>query len=237
MPELRAQDNEDVLLWGLFNGQQSGFLIEAGAFDGYTLSVSYLFECVGWNGLLVEPLPDRASACIAKRSHSRTVQSALSAHGAAPEATFTRVLPDELLSYLSITETHSNRLERERELRHELVRVPVLSLDAVLDGHDGTIDFVSLDVEGSEVDVLDGFDLARWRPRALLIEDSSLGVDRRVRARLGASGYVHVVTSGINDLYVRRDEQRLVENFRAWWGDIRPVWSGPTASAGRQNRE
>ena len=33
------------------------------------------------------------------------------------------------------------------------------------------IDFVSIDVEGHEVEVLSGFDLARWRPRLILVED------------------------------------------------------------------
>lgn len=224
-PELRAQNSEDVLLWGLFGGAGTGFYIEAGAFDGYTLSVSYLFECVGWTGLLVEPLPDRAEACAIRRPNSRTVQSALSTPEAPREATFTRVSSDELLSYLTMTETDRNRPRREPETRDVTVTVPLSSLDAILDDHEGAIDFVSLDVEGGELDVLRGFDLGRWRPRAMLIEDRSLGADRRVSEHLRSAGYLHLVTAGVNDLYVRKGEEILVANFRAWWGDRRPFWS------------
>ena len=58
-PEARSQNAEDALLWDLLGDREHGFFVEAGAYDGYTFSVSYLFECVGWSGLLVEPIPGR----------------------------------------------------------------------------------------------------------------------------------------------------------------------------------
>jgi FkbM family methyltransferase len=151
-PELRAQNGEDVLLWGVFGGMPRGFYIEAGAFDGYTFSVSYLFECVGWTGLLVEPLPDHAAACASRRPRSRTVQVALSSEMREREAPFTRISSDELLSYLTVTETHRERLRREQDVQAESVAVPVSTLDEILGGHADAIDFVSLDVEGGEFD-------------------------------------------------------------------------------------
>ncbi len=233
-PELRAQDDEDVLLWGLFGGSNSGFYVEAGAFDGYTLSVSYLFECVGWTGVLIEPIPDRAAACAERRPNSRTVQAALSAEGASPEATFNRVASDELLSYLSLTESHRTRLQRERELRVEAVTVPVSTLDAILHGYDGVIDFVSLDIEGGELGALAGFDVERWQPRALLIEDNSLGADRGVFLRLEAAGYVRLATIGINNLYVRQKDRALVRRFHEWWGIRCPIWKPRIGSGGER---
>ena len=141
LDETRAQEHEDVLLWGVFAGQTPGFVMRAGAFDGYRLSVSYLFECVGWSGLLVEPLQDHADACRTRRTYSRTVQAALSGHGRASHGIFTRVVSDEFLSYLKITDRHSKpkRLQRETEVQREVVRVPVLTLDAVLEGYEGTM--------------------------------------------------------------------------------------------------
>src|SRR5712691_746790 len=60
-PEARSQSGEDALLWDLLGDREKGFFVEAGAYDGYTFSVSYLFECVGWEGVLVEPLADKAA--------------------------------------------------------------------------------------------------------------------------------------------------------------------------------
>jgi hypothetical protein len=57
--DFSAQFGEDILLWDIFRGQNDGFFIEVGAYDGVELSVSYIFEALGWRGLLVEALPDQ----------------------------------------------------------------------------------------------------------------------------------------------------------------------------------
>ena len=51
--------------------------------------------------------------------------------------------------------------------------MPVRTLDSILEeagAHPG-FDFLSIDVEGHEIEVLRGFDIARWRPRLILLED------------------------------------------------------------------
>ena len=55
----------------------------------------------------------------------------------------------------------------------KVIRVPVRTLDSILEeaGSPAGFDFLSIDVEGHEIDVLRGFDIARWRPRLIMIED------------------------------------------------------------------
>jgi hypothetical protein len=62
------------------------------------------------------------------------------------------------------------------------------------------LDFVSIDVEGHDVEVLAGFDLAYWQPRLLLIEDvvHSLRLHRHIVSR----GYRWVRRTGINSWYI-----------------------------------
>ena len=49
----------------LFKDQKDGFFIEAGAYDGETLSNSLFFELkLGWKGLLVEPNPDALAGLV-----------------------------------------------------------------------------------------------------------------------------------------------------------------------------
>ena len=48
----------------------------------------------------------------------------------------------------------------------------MLTLDEILAGAREPMDFVSIDVEGSELDVLGGFDLERFAPQVLIIEDN-----------------------------------------------------------------
>jgi hypothetical protein len=78
-------------------------------------------------------------------------------------------------------------------------------LDAILRdaGAPRPLDFLSIDVEGHEIEVLDGFDLAYWRPRLLLIEDHVL--DLNLHRTLQSRGYKWVRRSGLNAWYVPAD--------------------------------
>jgi FkbM family methyltransferase len=206
-PEARSQNGEDALLWDLVGDRDEGFFIEAGAYDGYEFSVTYLFECTGWTGLLVEPLADRAAQAADRRKGSRVVNAALSRPGAAATATYMR---DEIEWY--------SKLGGEGEPGSI---VQVTTLDTLLDGHKGGIDFVVLDLEGHELAALEGFDLKRWRPSVLLVENND--AEGAVRRYVGERGYDHVLTFAHNDLYIRRDESDLVRRLQLNWEDIGPV--------------
>ena len=91
--EFRSQFGEDALLWDFFAGQLDGFFIEVGAFDGYNYSVSYAFECIGWDGLLIEAHPDLAG----KLARAKTL-TAESAHEQA-SAGLDRLTLDELSQF------------------------------------------------------------------------------------------------------------------------------------------
>jgi hypothetical protein len=82
------------------------------------------------------------------------------------------------------------------------IEVPLRTLDELLVEADAPtpIDFVSIDVEGHEMDVLRGFDLGRWRPRLVLLEDHVLS--RTLHNYMEARGYRWVRRTDINGWYV-----------------------------------
>ncbi len=86
------------------------------------------------------------------------------------------------------------------------IEVPVRTLDDIIDeaGPPAGIDFLSIDVEGHELEVLRGFDFARWRPRLILIEDhlASLAVHRTLQRH----GYRLIRRTGLNGWYVPQVE-------------------------------
>ena len=222
-PEFRSQNGEDVLLWALLGGAAIGRFIEVGAFDGFSFSVSYGFESVGWTGLLVEPLPDQFAACVARRgTFSRVVNAALGPAGSAGEAEFTVVGGGEMLSFLSLTDGHATRLARETTIVPRTVRAPLTSMDALLEADPamdkpGAIDFAVIDVEGGELALLQGFDLTRFRPRVLLVEDNAMGRDTTVRKLIEAQGYWCVGNLEANDVFISRAEPALLARFVKWF--------------------
>src|SRR5262249_44599245 len=86
--------------------------------------------------------------------------------------------------------------------REGVIEVPVTTLDQVLIDAQAPapLDLLSIDVEGHEIDVLDGFDMARWRPRLILIED--LVMNLRLHCYLCGRGYKWMRRTGLNSWYV-----------------------------------
>lgn len=215
--KFRAQFGEDLTLWELFEDQADGFYIEVGAFDGVELSVSYVFESIGWTGLLVEALPDRYAQCVKNRPGSRVVHGALSRDGSTGTATFESVEGEgeaPLFSFLSATRAHLKRV-RAKSWQTRKTVVPLTSMNALLADHTRPIDFAVIDVEGAEIPLLQGFDLERFRPRVLVIEDNAGAKDRTLPAYMSAFPYTEVGWVGVNRLYIRTDETGLLERFRS----------------------
>ncbi|MDX2132796.1 MAG: FkbM family methyltransferase [Planctomycetota bacterium] len=215
--DFKSQFGEDITSWELLGKPLSGFFIEVGAFDGVSYSTTYALEAMGWTGLLVEPTPARAEACRANRPHSRVVHSALAGPTAPAEATF-HVLEDEyggMLSYAEgLSQGHHVEQVHAANVRKVSVRVPVTTLDRLLEGHNRPIDLVTIDVEGAELELLAGFDLARWRPRLMLIEDSTFGNNPALDALVARGSYQVVGWVESSRVYARSDEADIIRRAR-----------------------
>ena len=216
--EFTSQFGEDLLIWDLLDGQTEGYFVEVGAYDGYQDSVSYPFEAMGWNGLLIEALPHRAGECAARRPFSRVVHAALSHPGAPPEAEFTAIESPEWdrSSFLTDRPRHQAAVNRTAFSRRR-VRVPVQTMDDLLRDYAAGVprlDFAVIDVEGAELDVLRGFDLARHRPRVLLLEDNTLGQDPALGEYMKTQPYTGVGWLRVNQIYVHRDEHTLLDRVK-----------------------
>jgi FkbM family methyltransferase len=203
-PRFTAQAGEDILIYDFFKQEKPGFFVEAGAYDGITFSNTYLLECLGWRGLLVEPHPDMARQCHKNRPNSIVAQVALGPRASEGEIEMTCAeRPDGSapLSFVKADDAHIKRCEREG-YRLRQVTVPIKSLDSLLESHSETVDFLSLDVEGMEVDVLKGFELERFRPKLLLVERQYDTRDEVLSSYLAQKGYQAVAQKGCNIFFV-----------------------------------
>jgi hypothetical protein len=98
---------------------------------------------------------------------------------------------------------------------HGTLEVRTRTLDEILtEAGTKRVDFVSIDVEGHELEVLDGFDLSRWRPRLVLIEDLLLHI--RLHRYLARQGYRVFRRTGINNWYVPADKLPGLGIYGRW---------------------
>lgn len=184
---------EEELVEAFFAQRRSGFFVDVGAAEPEFGSTTWHLERAGWSGVLVEPRPDLAGKLAATR-RAKVFAAACSSHANAG-----RNMPLRLRGgYSSLNE----RLVISGLEAEGTIEVPVRTLDDILTEAQAPspIDFVSIDVEGHETEVLDGFDLARWQPRLLLVEDHVLTLD--LHRTLQSRGYRWVRRTGLNGWYV-----------------------------------
>src|SRR5579872_4472160 len=196
----QAQDGEDRWLEKYFGGKQSGFYVEVGAYDGVVLSNSYFFESIGWTGVLVEPHPEKARLCRERRPRSRVFACAAVASPETTQIDLLDVPAGEVYSTVAPTEAHLERL-RAYGLQGRRIVVGARTLDSILiEVAPPAIDFVSIDVEGAEIQVLRGFDIARWQPGLVMVESNGPR-SAEVREYFTSHGYTYWHSVNINDIY------------------------------------
>lgn len=138
--EFRSQFGEDIMIWDLLDGQLDGFFIEVGA-DGYSCTVTYALEAVGWKGLLVEAIPERFEQCRAQSEEQPGCPCRTGQAGSVGTTTF-QVVEDQhggMLSYHTTTEQHLRMLNNDKQVR-KAVTVPLTTMDELLKDHTGRID-------------------------------------------------------------------------------------------------
>ena len=214
--EFHSQYGEDTYLYDLFRDREAGFFVEAGAFDGVMLSNTYFLESIGWQGLLVEAHPDLYAKCKSNRPHSTVVHAALGPPAAAGEIEFTCADGTDEASPLSFVRADPEHESGCRDLGYALrtVPVPYASLNALLHGLTDRVDFLSLDVEGMELDVLRGLDIRTFRPDAVLVESNTREGEVAVAQYLASRDYEHAAKIGPNSLYVA--DRRLADRLRSY---------------------
>jgi FkbM family methyltransferase len=188
-------DNE-MRLVGEFFGGVKGFFVEVGANDPREGSQTWHLEQAGWIGILIEPQPDLAAKLRALRRANVFAVACSSPQNAG------RSSPLHVAGPMSALD---RGLMSPGTKPEAVIQVPIRTLDDILIEAQAPapLDFLSVDVEGHEIEVLRGFDFARWRPRLILLEDHVANLDKHRFLR--AAGYRLVRRTGFNGWYVPAD--------------------------------
>ena len=213
-PQSYGQFGEDRILREIFGEGSHGYCVEIGAYDGRTGSASYPFERQGWSCLLVEPIPALVQRIREQRACT-VVNCAVSNQEG--EATFFVAEQAEEMSTLDLTPDRREWITQVGGAVKEIT-VRTTTLDSLLaEAAFPEIQFITIDVEGHELEVLEGFTLEAHRPRIVIIEDNAAsedprasGGDPRVGRHMAEHGYVHFRRTGVNEWYAHESDRELV---------------------------
>lgn len=196
-----SQYGEDLILNKLLRGKKNGFFIDIGAHHPSYLSNTYRFyKKAGWSGINIEPDPSLFLSFINERPNDINLNIGIGpADG---------LMPFYLMSASTLSTFSKISADRAIKEGHEIVNIeniPVLKLDSVFKRYcsEKSVDFMSVDVEGFEMDVLRSNDWVRFRPNYLIVEINQN--TNKIMRFLKGVGYLNIFNNGTNCIFLDKN--------------------------------
>lgn len=168
-----AQEGEDIILLELFRHRPTGFYVDIGAYHPRRFSNTYRFYRRGWRGINIDATPD--SMRVFQRVRPRDINLEIAVSNNPADLTYYTFSEGALNTFdHELAQTRAQGLPIKAE-----IRVRAYRLADILEQHlpaQQAIDFMSVDVEGFDLDVLQSNDWQLYRPTCLLVESLDRGV-------------------------------------------------------------
>ncbi|MDQ3403563.1 MAG: FkbM family methyltransferase [Actinomycetota bacterium] len=210
-----AQNAEDVVLARLFADRATGRYVDIGAGHPESDSVTKHFHDLGWRGINIEPNPEMAGRLRAARPDDVTLSVAV---GAAAGTATLHVLPENW-GRSTLDADLARRYRDDDGWVSEKIDVTVITLAELLDAHPGPVDFLKIDVEGAERDVIAGGEWDRHRPRVVVVEATEPGAPiashQAWEPILLDVGYRCALFDGLNRFYAERSDDEALSLLAA----------------------
>lgn len=198
----KSQLKQDFLVLSELNFKTKGYFIEFGATDGVGFSNSFLLEKhFGWNGILSEP---------SKRWHNQLKKNrncSIETNCVWSKSNETLDFFDAKNGLLSTVNKFANSDFRKRE-KMRSYKVTTISLRDMLIKHDApkNIDYLSIDTEGSEYEILKDFDFNEYNIKVITVEHNYTEMREKIYELLTKFNYVrkYKEVSQCDDWYVRQ---------------------------------
>lgn len=196
-PELEKKIHE------IFNFNPNGFFIDIGAHDGISLSNTKFLEEIGWDGICIEPHPNVFKKLIENRK-CQSVNCAIW-----NEDTTVNFLSlsgyTEMLSgiYESYDPRHYQRILNELSVHggnSEMIKINANKFESIVDVT--KIDFLSIDTEGSELQILEQIDFNKYNIKAICVENNFF--EKKFDDFFKSRGYELYTKVFIDYIYVKK---------------------------------
>lgn len=199
-----SQEGEDLILSRFFEGKNKGFYVDVGAHHPQRFSNTYYFYLQGWRGINIDAMPGSMDIFLKTRSNDINLE-------------FPIADSKQILTYYKFNEPALNGFSEEMSKpRNGLNQYKIISkqeletytLTEVLDKYlpqNQTIDFLTVDVEGLDYQVLKSNNWKKYRPRLVLAEDLSVsslnGIDESLVTSFMYEQNYQLYAKSVNTLF------------------------------------
>jgi FkbM family methyltransferase len=192
--KLYSQWDEELIIRDFFQDRGAGFFVDIGCSEPIKGSTTYYLEKhLGWSGIGVDARAELAPLWLTKRRKSQFFAYIVTDHSGTEDPFYVIPGGEAISSTRKQTEFMGHPVKSEER------KVPTITLNDLLERNKVTkIDFLSIDIEGSELHALEGFDIDRFKPELICVE---IWPDNRDKlfAYFAAHGYERI------DKYRERD--------------------------------
>ena len=203
----KSQIEQDLFVLHELDDKRNGYFVEFGATNGVDLSNTHLLEKeFGWTGILAEPAVSWHTALPKNRNCHIDFGCVWSKSGEILE--FNNALAAELSTIDTFSDCDGHANARKSGLRYT---VPTISLVDLLKKYNAPkyIDYLSIDTEGSEYEILSAFDFDAYNIKIITCEHNYTPMQEKIYELLTSKGYTRKFTecSFFDDWYVLNEKE------------------------------
>lgn len=172
-----SQMGEDLIVKQIIGAQKKGFYVDVGAFHPTLYSNTFIFYQMGWRGINIDAMPGSMKIFESIRPRDINIEMAVGKKMSAVQYYKSNA---PALNTLSPTRAEAIR-RMKKFMITDNIEIPVEPLSAILERNlpkKQKIDFLSVDVEGMDIEVLKSNNWKKFRPKVIIVESFTFNLEK-----------------------------------------------------------
>ncbi len=179
----RSENSQDIMVLDQLNFKKNGFFVEFGAGDGKNFSNTYILEKqFNWSGILAEPCKSFHKKIISNRSCFIDFR-----------AVFNK--SNLNVKFVETKNKHFSKISNKIQSNNQNYSVITISLNDLLKEYNcpKEFDYLSIDTEGNEYEIIKNFDFQYYKPKIISIEHNfEIHKKKSIFDLLSQNGYINI---------------------------------------------
>jgi len=196
---------EDIMVSRFFKNKEIGFYIDIGAYHPFKGSLTQKLYKKGWHGINIDISKTSIDLFKIARPNDININCAIGK------------VAEETIFFQNSKINQQNSLIRQNSNQEE-VKIKCYKLNDLLTSNKiEKVDYINIDTEGTELDILKGLDFKKINPSLLTVEDNDFDLDSDNKKEkinyMKNQGYVLINNIGVTMFFIKKEDIKKISNF------------------------